>query len=98
MADTYLAYLGADEGQRWFPWLHHPLTLNYTWRGAWGTLIITAALFLVSSFTKKTDPNKLARTTIAWKGRWEPFRGLADWRLQLAVLLIVTALAYGWLW
>ena len=34
---------------------------------------------------------------IAWDGPWEPFRGLADWRLQLAVLLVVTAGAYWWL-
>ena len=98
MADTYMAYLGVEEGQHWFPWLHLPLTLNYTWRGAWGTVLITLVLFLVSAFTKRTDPDKLARTTITWSGRWEPFRGLVDWRLQLAVLLAVTALAYGWLW
>ncbi len=98
LADTYLAYLGIEEGQHFYSWLHHPLTLNYTWRGAWGALIITAALFFVSVFTKKSDPEKLARTTIQWSGRWEPFRGLADWRLQLAVLLTVTAIAYGWLW
>ncbi len=98
MADTYQVYLGVEKGQQWFRWLHLPLTTNYTWRGAWGTLLITLVLFLVSAFTKKTDPDKLARTTIAWSGRWEPFRGLADWRLQLAVLVAATALAYGWLW
>jgi SSS family solute:Na+ symporter len=95
MIDTYL---GPEAGQRWFSWLHLPLTSNYTWRGAWGTLLITAVLFLVSVCTKKTDPDKLAKTTIAWSGRWECFRGLTDWRLQLAVLLLVTAMAYAWLW
>jgi solute:Na+ symporter, SSS family len=98
MADTYLAYAGIEAGERWFAWLHYPLTLNYTWRGAWGTILITLVLFVVSAVTKKTDPEKLAQTTIEWGGPWEPFRGLADWRLQLAVLLAITALAYGWLW
>ena len=55
-------------------------------------------LFLVSAVTKKTDPARLAQTTIAWGGRWEPFRGLADWRLHLVVLLAATAAAYAWLW
>jgi SSS family solute:Na+ symporter len=75
-----------------------PLTSNYTWRGLWGTLAITAVLFLVSSVTPKTDRKRLAQTTIEWGGRWEPFRGLADWRLHLVVLLAVTAGAYAWLW
>jgi len=82
----------------WFPWLHHPLTFNYTYRGGWGTLLITAVLFLVSAFTTKTDPAKLAKTTIHWGQRLEPFRGLSDWRLQLAALLAVTVAIYWRLW
>ena len=76
------------------PWLHYPLTLNYTYRGAWGALVLTAVLFLVSAFTKKTDPEKLAKTTMDWSNRPEPFRGLSDWRLHLAVLLAATAAIY----
>ena len=81
-----------------FPWLHYPLTFNYTYRGAWGTLIIVVVLFVVSAVTTKTDPDKLATTTVDWGGRPQPFRGLADWRLQIAVLLTITVLLYAWLW
>ena len=82
----------------WFPWLHHPLTFNFTYRGGWGTLVITIVLFLVSAFTTKTDPVKLAKTTIHWGQRPEPFRGLSDWRLHLVVLLAVTVAIYWRLW
>ncbi len=98
MADTYVSYVSVEQGQRWFPWLHQPLTFNYTWRGVWGTVLITAVLFLVSAFTPKTTPEKLAKTTVNWGGRVEPFQGLADWRLQLAALLAVTVAIYGCLW
>jgi len=91
-------YLPGERAERYFPWLHLPLTLNYTWRGAWGTALVTLVLFLVSAFTRKTDPERLARTTIEWGGPWEPFRGLVDWRLHLILLLVVTAVVYGWLW
>ncbi|MBU4272012.1 MAG: sodium/solute symporter [Planctomycetes bacterium] len=92
------AMMAPEAAKRCFPWLHHPLTFNYTYRGAWGTLIVTAVLFLVSAFSKHTDPDKLAKTTIDWNKRPEPFRGLSDWRLHLAVLLAMTATAYWWLW
>ncbi len=88
----------ATTAQHFFFWLHYPLTFNYTYRGAWGALIITIVLFAVSAFTKKSDPEQLARTTIHWGGRWEPFRGLSDWRLHLAVLLAITVAIYWWLW
>jgi solute:Na+ symporter, SSS family len=39
-------------GAQWFPWLHLKLTLNYTYRGLWGTLVSIAVLFLASSLTK----------------------------------------------
>jgi SSS family solute:Na+ symporter len=83
---------------RLFPLLHHRITENYTYRGLWGTCAITVVLFAVSAFTRKTEPEKLDRTTINWGGRIAAFEGLADWRLQLAGLLVVTALAYAWLW
>jgi len=81
-----------------FPLLHHPLTENYTYRGFWGTLVITIILFAVSACTRKTDPAKLELTTIHWGGKLDPFQGLTDWRLHLAVLGAITVLAYWWLW
>ena len=61
-------------------------------------MAITGILFMVSAFTKKTEPAKLEKTTIDWGGRIEPFAGLSDWRLQLAVLSVVTVAAYWWIW
>ena len=84
--------------QQWFPLLHHPITENYTYRGGWGTLAITIILFVVSAFTKKTEPAKLEKTTIDWSGPMEPFAGLSDWRLHLAILSVVTVAAYWWIW
>ncbi len=83
---------------RLFPLLHHRITENFTYRGCWGTVAITLVLFAVSAFTKKTDPEKLGKTTVDWGGSIAAFEGLRDWRLQLAGLLAVTALAYAWLW
>jgi SSS family solute:Na+ symporter len=80
------------------PFLHQTLTENYTYRGAWGTLIITVVLFAVSAVTRKTDKEKLAKTTIDWGGKPEPFRGITDWRLHLAVLSVVTVVLYWWMW
>jgi SSS family solute:Na+ symporter len=81
-----------------FPLLHYRITENYTYRGFWGTLAITLILFAVSAFTKKTDPAKLEQTTIKWGEKVEPFQGLSDWRLHLALLGAITVLAYWWLW
>ncbi len=81
-----------------FPFLHHPITENYTYRGLWGTVLITIILFAVSAFTRKSDPAKLELTTIKWGGKIEPFQGLSDWRLHLTVLAMITVLAYWWLW
>jgi solute:Na+ symporter, SSS family len=38
-----------------FPLLHYRITENYTYRGLWGSLVITFILFSVSAFTTKTD-------------------------------------------
>jgi SSS family solute:Na+ symporter len=81
-----------------FRWLHYPLTENYTYRGFWGTVVITLILFAVSQFTRKTDPAKLENTTINWSAGMEPFQGLSDWRLHLAVLSVITVGAYWWMW
>jgi SSS family solute:Na+ symporter len=91
--------IGPQTGSRLFPLLHaSPLTLNYTYRGLWGTLAATITLFAVSSFTRKTDPAKLEKLTINWKGQTERFRGIFDWRLQLAVLTAITFVLYWLLW
>jgi SSS family solute:Na+ symporter len=89
--------MGPLAGSRLFPFLHaSPLTLNYTYRGLWGSIAGTITLFAVSAFTKKTDPEKLDRLTINWKGQAERFRGIFDWRLQLGILTVITAVLY-WL-
>ena len=90
--------MSPELAQRVFPWLHYKLTFNFTYRGVWGTLVITAVLFLVSAFTKKTDSEKLAKTTIDWNGSPQPFQGLSDWRLHLAGLSVATVLIYWWFW
>ncbi len=87
-----------EAARQLFPLLHYPITQNYTYRGFWGTLLVTIILFAVSAFTKKTDPAKLEMTTINWGGKLEPFQGLSDWPLQLAILGVITVLAYWWLW
>jgi solute:Na+ symporter, SSS family len=83
---------------RLFPWLHTKLTLNYTYRGLWGTIAIIIVLFMVSAFTEKADPARLERLTIKWGSAPEPFRGLRDWRLHLALLSVATVALYRWLW
>ncbi len=90
--------VGPEVGAAWLPWLHTKLTLNYTYRGLWGTLLTTATLFMVSAFTPKLPAERLTNLTIDWKTRAEQWSGLFDWRLQLAVLSVVTAGLYIWLW
>ena len=89
---------GPLQGARWFPWLHTKLTLNYSYRGLWGSIAGIAVMFIVSSFTRKTDPAALEKLTVSWKIKPEPFRGIFDWRLQLAILSAVTAALYWILW
>jgi len=90
--------MGAAQASQLFPWLHTNLTLNYTYRGLWGTIICVLVLFIVSSFTKKTDPAKLEKLTVSWRGRPEAFRGIFDWRLQLGILSGITVLLYRLVW
>ena len=90
--------LGAREGARLFPWLHTKLLLNYTYRGLWGTIACVVILFAVSSFTKKTDSQKLELLMVGWKGKRERYRGVFDWRFQLVVLSIITVLLYWLVW
>jgi len=89
--------IGPDVGKQIFPILHHPLTLNFGYRGLWAEVLITIVLFAVSAFTEKTAPEKLATTTINFKGRITPFEGIKDWRLHLGVLFALTLLIYFWL-
>jgi SSS family solute:Na+ symporter len=90
--------LGAREGARLFPWLHTKLLLNYTYRGLWGTIAGVVILFAVSSFTKKTDSQKLELLMVGWRGKRERYRGIFDWRFQLVVLSIITVLLYWLVW
>ena len=81
-----------------FPWLHTEFTLNYTYRGLWGTLLVVGTLFGVSAFTTRAAPETLQRLTVDWKSAPEGLRGFTDWRVQLAALVIVTIVLYAWLW
>jgi solute:Na+ symporter, SSS family len=90
--------MGPDAGEKVFPFLHHDLTLNYTYRGLWGTLTVIATLFGVSYLTAPPRPEQLATTTVDWSEKWESFQGITDWRLHLAVLGVVTVFCYWWLW
>ena len=80
---------GCELGTQLFPWLHHPLTFNYTYRGLWGTLAVVAVLFGVSLVTKPPPPDKVEHTTIHWGDSREPFRGWSDWRLQWLGLALI---------
>jgi SSS family solute:Na+ symporter len=90
--------MGADRAAQLFPMLHTDLTLNYSYRGLWGTLVIIATLYGVSAWTERRDPETLRGLTIDWSGKPEPFRGLRDWRLQLSALGLATVGLYAWLW
>ena len=90
--------LGPETGREVFPFLHHKLTLNFGYRGLWAEILITIILFIVSSFTPKTDPVKLEKTTINYSVRIASFEGLSDWRLHLAVLTLITIGIYIWLY
>lgn len=89
--------IGPETGKQIFPFLHHRLTLNFGYRGLWAELIITIVLFVVSAFTKKTDPAKLEKTTIDYSKGLAAFKGFTDWRLHLMILTVVTVLIIIWL-
>jgi len=89
--------LGPDIGKTVFPMLHHKLTLNFGYRGLWAEIIISIVLFAVSAFTKKTAPEKLARTTVNYSRGVAPFEGIRDWRLHLGILTLITLFIYIWL-
>jgi len=86
-----------DVGKQIFPFLHYDLTLNFGYRGLWAEILLTIVLFAVSAFTEKTAPEKLATTTINYKGGITRFEGVKDWRLHLAILFILTVFIYCWL-
>ena len=90
--------MGQTAGARLFPWLHKSLTLNYTYRGLWGTLLATATLYLVSYCTKAPPLGKVQDLTVDWGARQESFRGIYDWRLHLVLLAMLTLAIYAWLW
>ena len=86
-----------DVGKQIFPFLHYDLTLNFGYRGLWAEILLTIVLFAVSAFTEKTAPEKLATTTINYKGGIARFEGVKDWRLHLAILFVLTVFIYCWL-
>jgi solute:Na+ symporter, SSS family len=90
-------FMGPETGKAVFPFLHHNLTLNFGYRGLWAEILITGVLFIVSSFTEKTSPEKLAGTTVSYSGKIAAFEGLSDWRLHLGVLSLITLFIYIWL-
>lgn len=89
--------LGPKAGQELFPILHHPLTLNFGYRGLWAEIFITGILFAVSAFTEKTAPEKLVMTTINYTKGIARFEGITDWRLHLGILSLITLSLYIWL-
>jgi SSS family solute:Na+ symporter len=90
--------IGESAGKLMFPWLHTKFTLNYTYRGLWGTLLVVAILFAVSVFTARAAPETLQKLTVDWNTAPEKLRGITDWRVQLTVLVVVTIALYAWLW
>ncbi len=90
--------LMTSRGARLFPFLHWKLTLNYTYRGLWGSLITIAVLFIVSYLTRAPDPVQVKGLTVDWSARSASFEGLSDWRLQWSLLAIATIAIYAWLW
>jgi solute:Na+ symporter, SSS family len=104
MAGTLLASLFVTDqlmnaqGAQWFPFLHWKLTLNYTYRGLWGTMVTTAVLFIVSYCTTPPERARVAGLTVDWRTRAAAFEGLSDWRLHWGALALATIAIYAWLW
>jgi SSS family solute:Na+ symporter len=89
--------IGPAAGAQYFPILHHPLTLNFGFRGLWAEILITGVLFAVSAFTEKTAPEKLEKTTINYSNGVAKFEGITDWRLHWSILALITLFLYVWL-
>jgi SSS family solute:Na+ symporter len=99
LASMFVAdQLMTSTGARAFPFLHWKLTLNYTYRGLWGTIIATAVLFAVSHLTQPPEPASVKGLTVEWGAHIAPFEGLTDWRLHLFLLTLATIAIYAWLW
>jgi len=90
--------VGPETGKEIFPFLHHKLTLNFGYRGLWGTFLIIIVLFGVSFFTPKSEPSKLNKTTINWKKKVQAINSITDWRIYWLILAIITIVIYIWLW
>ncbi|MCE1198484.1 MAG: sodium/solute symporter [Marinilabiliales bacterium] len=89
--------IGLEAGAKYFPILHHPLTINFGLRGLWAEILITMVLFGVSMFTEKTAPEKLEKTTINYSNGIAKLEGITDWRLIWGVLALITLFLYVWL-
>jgi solute:Na+ symporter, SSS family len=104
VAGTLLATLFVTDqlmgarGAHLFPWLHWTLTLNYAYRGLWGSLVTIAVLFIVSYSTAAPELAKVKSITVDWQARSGAFAGLSDWRLQWSALALATVAIYAWLW
>jgi solute:Na+ symporter, SSS family len=85
-------------GKQNFGWLHLDLTTNYTFRGLWQVLLVTAVLFGVSYMTAPPPREKITGTTASWNQFAEPWQGFKDWRLHFAMLGLITIGLYAWLW
>ena len=101
MTDALLGMMAPAKAERVFPFLHRTLTTNYTYRGLWGTLHCDNRPLHRLGIHEKNGPREIRKTSIDWSNwtrRIEPFQGLTDWRLHLAVLSALTILAYWRLW
>lgn len=87
-----------EMGRARLGFLHLTLTENYTFRGLWEVLLTTVVLFVVSYMTLPPPSEKVDGLTVDWRAPREAWRGLADWRLHVGVLLIATVCLYAWLW
>jgi solute:Na+ symporter, SSS family len=81
-------------GKEHLAFLHTTYTLNYTFRGLWQVLLVTAVLFLVSWLTSPPSPEKVENTVVNVWRKPEPWQGIKDWRLHCGTLALITALLY----
>ena len=90
--------IGESTGKQIFPWSHTEFTLNYTYRGLMGTLLVVGILFAVSAFTPRAEGETLQRLTIDWNSAPEGLSGFSDWRVQLSALVPSPSFCMRWLW